>query len=282
MRIVNTGNVAALWTARLLPLASALAERAELQRRLPQLAAKVHVKCAAYYGSARAHERTKITFAAIVAAEAGNLAIIGLLGTLSGDWLTLAMAAGVLAIAIPVAAVKRLDRLIVRKRRSILYELPEFLNKLALLVGAGETVQAAIRRCVAKRMNESGGDGATADDASGRAARLTPLYRELGAIVQALDNRQSLAQALEEMCKRCGMAEVSAFATTVLLNYRRGGNDFVYALGELSRAMWEKRKAMSRTLGEEASAKLVVPMVVIFIVVMIVVAAPAVMMMNRT
>ncbi|WP_135551004.1 type II secretion system F family protein [Paenibacillus cymbidii] len=276
---MNAGYVASLWSNRLLPIAASLAEQAGLQRRFPQLAAKIHVKAAALYGSAQAHERTKQVFASALAAEIGMLAFGSALGALSGDWMTPVMAAGVLTVVIPVAAVKRLDRLIARKRRSMLLELPEFLNKLTLLVGAGDTVQAAIGRCVAKRIRESGvGAGA---DAPGQAVRLTPLYRELGAIVQALDNRQSLAQALEEMCKRCGMAEVSTFATTVLLNYRRGGNDFVYALGELSRAMWEKRKAMSRTLGEEASAKLVVPMVIIFIVVMIVVAAPAVLMMNR-
>ncbi|MDQ0888523.1 hypothetical protein QFZ81_003611 [Paenibacillus sp. V4I9] len=38
---------------------------------------------------------------------------------------------------------------------------------------------------------------------------------------------------------------------------------------------------MSRTLGEEASSKLVFPMVLIFVVVMVIVAAPALLMMKQ-
>jgi len=45
--------------------------------------------------------------------------------------------------------------------------------------------------------------------------------------------------------------------------------------------MWERRKAMTRTLGEEAASKLVFPMVMIFMVVMVIVGAPAILMMNE-
>jgi tight adherence protein C len=66
------------------------------------------------------------------------------------------------------------------------------------------------------------------------------------------------------------------------LNYRRGGVEFVYALRELSRIIWDKRLALTKTLGEEASAKLVFPMVFIFFIVMVIVAAPAILIMNTT
>jgi len=74
------------------------------------------------------------------------------------------------------------------------------------------------------------------------------------------------------------MQEVSIFATTVLLNYRRGGTDFVTALNRLSQELWQKRISLSRTLGEQASSKLVFPMVLIFIVVLIIIATPAIML----
>ena len=87
-------------------------------------------------------------------------------------------------------------------------------------------------------------------------------------------------QAFEQFNKRCGVQEVSIFTTTVLLNFRRGGNDFVLALRDLSRVLWEKRKAIARTRGEQASSKLVLPMVVIFMIVIVLLGAPAFMMMN--
>ncbi|MGV2805241.1 type II secretion protein F, partial [Clostridium perfringens] len=73
---------------------------------------------------------------------------------------------------------------------------------------------------------------------------------------------------------------VSIFTTTVRLNFRRGGNAFVLALRDLSRVLWEKRKAIARTRGEQASSKLVLPMVVIFMIVIVLLGAPAFMMMN--
>lgn len=70
------------------------------------------------------------------------------------------------------------------------------------------------------------------------------------------------------------------FTTTVLLNYKRGGHDLTVALRNLSKDLWERRKAVSRILGEEASSKLVFPMALIFLIVIVIVAAPAMMMMG--
>jgi tight adherence protein C len=66
----------------------------------------------------------------------------------------------------------------------------------------------------------------------------------------------------------------------LLLNYKRGGDDLVVALRTLSKELWDKRKALSRTLGEEASTKLVFPMVIVFVIVLVVIASPAIMLMN--
>ncbi|WJH34060.1 type II secretion system F family protein [Paenibacillus sp. CC-CFT747] len=142
-------------------------------------------------------------------------------------------------------------------------DLPEFLNKLTLLVNAGETVQRALLRCTAAGSTES------------------PLYRELQQMANELTNNISLKRAMEDFSRRCAVQEVSQFTTTLLLNYKRGGEEFVTALRELSRSLWERRKALTKTMGEEASSKLVFPMVVIFLIVTVIVASPAVLLMNH-
>jgi tight adherence protein C len=85
---------------------------------------------------------------------------------------------------------------------------------------------------------------------------------------------------MERFNRSCAVQEVSIFTTVLLLNYRRGGEHFVLALRELSYTLWEKRKAIARTRGEEASSKLVFPLVGILLVLMILVAAPAVLLMS--
>ncbi|WP_438347421.1 type II secretion system F family protein [Paenibacillus sp. FA6] len=171
---------------------------------------------------------------------------------------------GGLAILLPAAMVKDLHRQVQVRDQDILMELPELLNKIVLLVGAGETVQKAIAHCVEVKKEE----------------RDHPLYKELIRMVGDWDSGYSFQQAFESFSKRCALQEVSIFTTTVLLNFRRGGNDFVLALRDLSRTLWEKRKMITRTRGEQASSKLVFPMVVIFMVVVVLVGSPAMMMMN--
>ncbi|AOZ92199.1 type II secretion system F family protein [Paenibacillus crassostreae] len=171
---------------------------------------------------------------------------------------------GVLGILLPVAMVKDLHKKVQVRDQDILMELPELLNKVVLLVGAGETVQKAIAHCVERKKDQQD----------------HPLYKELIRMVGDWDSGYSFQQSFESFSKRCAIQEVSIFTTTVLLNFRRGGNDFVLALRELSRTLWESRKVITRTRGEQASSKLVFPMVVIFMVVVVLVGAPAMMMMN--
>jgi tight adherence protein C len=90
----------------------------------------------------------------------------------------------------------------------------------------------------------------------------------------------SFQQSFEQFSKRCAVQEVSIFTTTIMLNYRRGGDEFVVALRDLSRVLWEKRKAVSRVRGEEASSKLVFPMVMVFFVLLVLVCTPMFLMMN--
>lgn len=70
------------------------------------------------------------------------------------------------------------------------------------------------------------------------------------------------------------------FVTAVLINQRRGGDTFVLAMQDVGRQLWEKRKAVARRRGEEASTKLVFPMMLMFLVILAVVGAPALLMMK--
>lgn len=182
---------------------------------------------------------------------------------LSGERMGIILGA-VLAVVVPAALVKDLHKKVQLREQEIMLELPELLNSIVLLVGAGETVQRALIRSTTSRTAEMD----------------HPLYRELLIMIGEWESGYSFQKAFENFSKRCAVQEVSLFTTTVLLNYRRGGGDFALSLRDLSRMLWERRKAISRTRGEQASAKLVFPMVVIFLIVIVLVGAPAFMMLN--
>lgn len=248
----------------LMPLAMKVVTKSGLMERMPAFVTKLHLMMVSCYGRRATMEMTKQFIARMVTSGILVFMLTLLLAAVTGEWLSVALCGLLLAVLAPWIEVRGLSKRIRLQKRSMLIELPEFLNKLTLLVNAGETVQAAIIRCVDSRREEE----------------LSPLFRELSIMSNELKNNRSFARAMEELSKRCALPEISLFTTTVLLNYRRGGDDFVVALRELTRNLWEKRKALARTMGEEASSKLVFPMVVTFGIVMVIVATPAILIMG--
>ncbi len=173
----------------------------------------------------------------------------------------LAVLGGIVSCCVSFLRAKELRNRVAMRRQRIVMELPELLGKLLLIVGAGDNVMRALSRCVEQQ--PPGGN---------------PLYDELRSALIAMQRGESMAAALEEMGRRCAVPEVKLFASTLLINARRGGEVFVPALRELTRQMWEKRKAAVRTLGEQASSKLVFPLTLVFLCIMLLVGAPAVLM----
>lgn len=240
-----------------------LLEQGRIASYLPSVMFRIQRSLQRIYGMRYSAERTLLFMGEMLSYSwllaAGGSALTMLTGEQTGIIL-----GGLLAVALPVAMVSDLHKKVRIREQNIMLELPELLNSIVLLVGAGETVQRAIVRCVNSRQGDS----------------THPLYAELMKMTAEWDGGYSFQQAFENFSKRCAVQEVSIFTTTVLLNYRRGGADFVLSLRDLSRMLWEKRKAISRTRGEQASSKLVFPMVVIFLIVIVLVGTPAIMMLK--
>ncbi|MCM3783593.1 type II secretion system F family protein [Neobacillus mesonae] len=238
-------------------------EKLQVTRKLPMLVFRMQHSVQRVYGITHSHEKTLLFIAEMLVYSWLSL-LFGFLITLVMEGDPLGLLAGILlAVIIPFAQMKDLHSKVKLREQEILLELPEFLNKVVLLVSAGETVQRAILHCTERKKDSN-----------------HPLYLELGQMVVEWNNGYSFQQAFEQFSKRCGVQEVSIFTTTVLLNFRRGGGDFVLSLRDLSRILWDKRKSLSRTSGEQASSKLVFPMVIIFLVIVVMVGAPSFMMMN--
>ncbi|MED4958724.1 type II secretion system F family protein [Paenibacillus macerans] len=249
---------------RLSPPMLYLLERGKVSRRFPGVFFKVNRAVQKICGDRRSGEFT-LLFLAETLTYSWLLLTLGCALSLlmNGDSSGLVIGA-VLALLLPAALIHDLHRKVVRREHAVILELPELLNKIMLLVGAGSTVQQAIKLCLERKREQEN----------------HPLYRELFQMLREWEGGYSFQQAMEGFSKRCGIQEVSAFTTAVLLNYRRGGHDFALALRDLSHSLWEKRKAVSKTLGEQASSKLVFPMVLMFMAILLLVGAPAFMIMD--
>ncbi|NTV89287.1 MAG: type II secretion system F family protein [Clostridiales bacterium] len=148
----------------------------------------------------------------------------------------------------------------VRKRRlELKRDFPDFVNKLALLVNAGMLVSKAWEK------------------ASEEGRQASPLYRELRLSVLEIRSGETEYRAFEAFAKRCRIPEISRFVSLILQNLRKGSNELVPLMRLYANDCWEMRKNLARKYGEEASTKLIFPMMLMFLAVLLIVGTPAVL-----
>lgn len=256
----------------LAPASLFLLDKFDIMEKFSDQIQIIHEKIIRLYGSLEGTSYTRMFLAQAVSAMLVVPFIVTMLAAIAHKGPIAAVIGLILGPLVAWLLVEELDKKIMTRENAIIMELPEFLNKLVLLVNAGETVQEALKRSVQSKLKQY---------QETNTKKLNPIYAELQKVLVELQNNRSFQETMEDFNKRCAVHEVSIFTSTVLLNYRRGGGDFAAALKELSRTLWEKRIAVAKILGEEASSKLVFPMIGIFIVVLVVIASPAVMSINK-
>lgn len=240
------------------PVSLYVIERLQLMKRFSNQLSLIQQNIAQIYGRHQVPQYTKMFMAQIVSTILVILCGGAIFFLISGGDVLLLGIAIFIIIIIPLLLIKKLGEKAEKRKEDIVYELPELASKIALLVNAGETVQQSIISSGEMKKDNT-----------------NPLYTELKAAVEDLKNGQPFDVVMEEFSKNCGAQEVSMFTTTILLNYRRGGNELSLSLRELSKDLWEARKAISKIRGEKASSKLIFPMICIFIAVLLIIAYPA-------
>lgn len=242
------------WIRRLL-------QRTGLLRADHTLFVYLHRRMLFIYGEQGVYERT-----AVWICETAGLSIMAagmsiLLYAASGE-ATAAFVGMVLAVLVPAARIRDLVKQAEERRRATIRELPDLLARLLLQVGAGEPPLSALMKCASSGDSEH------------------PLYRELGRAMQAVKLGEPLQSAMDGFARRCGVQEAAVFTAVLLLNVKKGGDSFVLSVRELSYTLWERRKSLARTRGEEASAMLSFPLAIIFFVLMLLVGAPAMLSLS--
>ncbi|ASK62845.1 hypothetical protein CFK37_12150 [Virgibacillus phasianinus] len=242
------------------PYSFAIIDKFNLYRRMPKLINTIHQKMIILRGSKLSGDYTKIYLGKIITSITLVIFFSVVFIVLDGGDYSKLLYGFIFTVIIGFYLVKDLDKKVKQRKDSMIIELPEFVNKVILLVNAGETVQGAIKKCV---------------DQNKANIYDSPLYFELNEAVNKMSANTSFQEVMKDLNYRCGIQEVSIFTTTVMMNHRKGGALLVQSLKELSVSLWEKRKTVTRIKGEEASSKLVFPIIFIFGAVLIIVIYPA-------
>lgn len=155
------------------------------------------------------------------------------------------------ALLVFVMADKDLYDELLEKRKAHKARYPDLVAKLTLYLGAGLTVRAAFQRLAGE------------------------YEAEIGYVCRQLQAGVFEAAAYEQLGKRTGVQEYIRLSTLLTQNLKKGNGDLLKRLREeINRAENEKLQTCKK-LAEEASTKLLVPMVLFLVVVMVMVMLPA-------
>ena len=133
-------------------------------------------------------------------------------------------------------------------------EYPEVLSKLALLVNAGLITRQAWEKIAFMS------DGV--------------LYREMRTAVEDMQNGKSEAEAYLSFAQRCGNDNVTRFISALNQNLNKGDDELCLYLNQYSGEAWNLRKQNALQKGQQASTKLLLPIVLIFGGIMMMVVVP--------
>ncbi len=156
----------------------------------------------------------------------------------------------------------RLSSRIKKRRLEIQLEFPDFINKLTLLLNAGLTMAKAWEKI------------------SLDSKKNCSFYKEVEKTVSQIKTGVSESEAFGEFAKRLRTPEISRVMSIIIQNTKKGGTDLVLALKLQSNESWEIRKNAVKRLGEEASTKLLFPMMIMFFAIIIIVVTPALISMQ--
>ncbi len=143
-------------------------------------------------------------------------------------------------------------------------EYSDVVHKLALYLGAGMTLQGAFGKIAAEyeRKKINGGPR-------------SPTYEEMLYTCRELKAGISESEAYEHFGRRTGLQEYIRLGTLMTQNLKKGSSSLLPRLHEEAGMAQSEQLKMGRKLGEEASTKLLLPMVMMLGVVMVIVMLPA-------
>lgn len=153
-----------------------------------------------------------------------------------------------------------------KRQRQMLRDYPDIVSQLSLLTGAGMTGRAAVEKiaCAYQQGLEKTGKKREA-------------YEELCIMYRELQDGVGEQRAYEHWASRCGLQEYRRLVSLLTQNLNKGSRGLVQLLEQEVAWSYTNRRNLAKQYGEEASTKLLIPMMMMLGVVLAILMIPAAM-----
>jgi tight adherence protein C len=215
------------------------------------------------YGHKKALDMLRIHWGSKISLMILSVVFLLFVGTMTKPDAGYAVFCLLLQAGIVVFSDRDLMEKVKKRRQSIQLDFPDFVNKLTLLVNAGMTISRAWEKAVSDTCKQ------------------TPLYIELGAARLDIKSGAPEYKAFEEFAQRCHVPVITRFVSVALQNIRKGNDELVPVFRLFASECWEMRKSTARKFGEEASTKLLFPMMLMLTAILLIVGMPAVLALRN-
>lgn len=190
-------------------------------------------------------QQTSIAFTILALA----VPMYGLSGSLAGG-LIIVMFTGLAYYYFGTVTEKKISN----RSEVILRDFSDVVSKLALLTNAGMILSEA--------WNEVAYTGET------------PIYKEMQASVDEMNNGVAEVDALFNFGTRCIIPEIKKFTSTIIQGLLKGNKELTFMLQQQSKEVWELKKQIIKREGEKSASKLMIPIVIMFFGILIMIIVP--------
>lgn len=152
-----------------------------------------------------------------------------------------------------------------RQQRELLY--PEILNQLLILLEAGMTTRQAWHR-IAYQYKEK---------QKKQLVEESEVYTAILQMDRRLSEGEKEKAAYENFAKQMDTMSYRRLVRLLVNNLEKGSKDICQQLSLEAKQAYDQRLLLAKKLGEEASTKMLIPMMLMMVLVMVIVMAPAVM-----
>ncbi|SFB09542.1 hypothetical protein SAMN05216249_10922 [Acetitomaculum ruminis DSM 5522] len=184
-------------------------------------------------------------------------------------WVKIFILGIVLSIAVYIAKNKEIERQMEFRKRQMLIDYPEIVSKITIFLSLGLSVPTIWKNIIKEYEIQR---------KNGREVRYA--YEEMLISFYEMEKGMSLPEALERFGRRCQIHQYIKLSALISQNLRIGSKEIKKLLSKEVIDSFEMRKNLARKTGEEASTKLLIPMVMMLMVVMIIIVVPAFMSFN--
>lgn len=150
-----------------------------------------------------------------------------------------------------------------KKLQQMQIDYPEIVSKLMVFIGAGISVRAAWE-AIAQDYEKSG-------------TKPRAVYEEIRTMCSRLKTGASEAVVYRDFGRACKSKQYMKLASLLEQNRKSGAADLKAILSVEMVEAWEERKNLARRQGEQASTKLLLPLVMMLGIVMVMIMVPAFM-----